>query len=94
MAECLIKKIEEQSLASDEVLGENLEIESSFCNAVKDCFKECLQFDEDIAFRYVYGKVSITFFFLSEKKLNKSDANKLCHIAEKCLDKWNIVTCS
>ena len=36
-------------------------------------------------------KLPFNYFFLSERRLNKSDANKLCYIAEKCFDEVNIM---
>ena len=63
----------------------------NFCLGAKDCFDNWSQFDQEIVFRYVYGKVTIQLFFLSERRLNKSDANKLCYIAKKCFDEVNIM---
>ena len=89
MAESLIKQMEELNLVSEEVLRRDLEIELNFCLGVKNCFANWSQFDQEIVFTYAYGKVTIQLFILSERRLNKSDANKLCYIAEKCFDEFN-----
>ena len=73
------------SLESDKILGKSLETELNFCLNVKHRFLES-SFEQPVGLRFVYGKISITLFFLSEKRLSTPDAGKVCTIAEVCFN--------
>ena len=88
MAESLSNQMKELSLEPVNLLGESLETELSFCTAVKNCFVN-EKFDQRVVLRFVYGKICINFFILSEKRLSESDEHKACTIVEKCFEQKN-----
>ena len=81
MAEKLSNQMKDLSLESDKVLGKSLETELNFCLNVEHRFLES-SFERPVRLRFVYGKISITLFFLSEKRFSAPDAGKVCTIAE------------
>ena len=85
MAERLSNQMKELNLERDKILDKSLETELNFCMNVKDRFLKTL-FDERIVLKFMYGKISINLFFLSEKRFGKSDTNKVCSIAEDCFE--------
>ena len=67
MAERLSNQMKELNLVRDKILDKSLETELNFCMNVKDRFLKTL-FDERIVLKFMYGKISINLFFLSEKR--------------------------
>ena len=64
--------MKELSLEPVKFEGESLETELNFCTTVEDCFLN-EAFDQCIVLRFVYGKICIRLFFLSEKRLGGSE---------------------
>ena len=86
MAEKLSNQIKDLSLESDKIPGKSLETELNFCLNVEQRFLES-SFEQPVGLRFVYGKISITLFFLSEKRLSATDTGKACIIAENCFNR-------
>ena len=88
MAEKLSNQMKDLSLESDKILGKSLETELNFCLNVEHRFSET-SFKQPVGLIFVYGKISITLFFLSEKRLSAPDAGKSVQLPrivliEKC----------
>ena len=64
--------MKELSLEPVKFQGEPLETELNFRKTVEDCFLNGA-FDQHIVLRFVYGKICIRLFFLSEKRLGESE---------------------
>ena len=86
MAEKLNEQIKGLSLENDKIAGKCLDTEINFCLNVEQRFAES-HFEQPVGLRFVYGKISITLFFLSEKRLSTPDAGTVCTVAEECLSK-------
>ena len=67
--------MEDLSLESYKILGKFLETELNFCWNVEHRFSES-SFEQPVGLRFVYGKISISLFFFSEKRLSAPDAGK------------------
>ena len=65
--------------------SKSLDTELEFYTSVKDCFLNT-ELDQRIVFRFMLGKFSINLFFLSEKRLGESDANKICTMTKDCFE--------
>ena len=88
MAEKLSNQMKDLSLESDKILGKSLETVLNFCLNVEFL---CLEssFEQTVGLRFVYSKIYITLFFLSEKILSAPDAGKSVQLPrivliEKC----------
>ena len=88
MAESLSNQMKELSLELIKLRGESLETGLNFHTTVKDCFLNAA-LDQHIVLRFVYGKICIKLFFLSEKGLREFDVHKVCSIAEDCFEQKN-----
>lgn len=67
MAEKLLSnQMKELSLEPDKILGNSLEIELNFCLKKKDQFLKST-LEQRAGLRFVYGKLSINFFFCLKK---------------------------
>ena len=86
MAEKLNEQMKGLSLENDKIASKCLDTEINFCLKVEQGFAES-NFEQPIGLRFVYGKIWITLFFLSEKRLSASDAGTVCIIAEECFSK-------
>lgn len=75
--------MKELSLEPDRVLAKSLETELNIYLDVEHRFFEST-FEQPVGLRPVYGKISTTLFFLTEKRLNAMDAGKVCTIAQDC----------
>ena len=64
--------MKELSLEPVKFQGESLETQLNFCTTVENCFLNGA-FDQRIVLRFVYGKICIRLFFLSEKRLGESE---------------------
>ena len=80
--------MENLSLEPDRIIGKSLYTELEFCTSVNDCFLNT-EFDQHVVFRFMLGKICINLFFLSEKRLGESDANKICAMTEDCFEQRN-----
>lgn len=86
MAEKLLSnQIKELSLEPDKILGNSLETELNFCLKVKNRFLKST-LEQRAGLRFVYGKLSINLFFLSEERLWEADARTICTIVEDCFE--------
>ena len=88
VAESSRNQMENFSLEPDGIIGKSLDTEWEFCTSVKDCFLNT-EFDQCVVFRFMVGKICINLFFLSEKRLGESDANKICKMTEDCFEQKN-----
>ena len=80
--------MENLSLEPDRIIGKSLDTELKFCASVKDCFLNT-EFHQRVVFRFTLGKICMDLFFLSEKRLGESDANKICAMSEDCFEQKN-----
>ena len=85
MANNLSEQMKGLSLENDKIAGKCLDSEINFCLNVEQWFAES-QFEQPVDFRFVYGKISITLFFLSEKRLSARDAGTVCPLTEECFN--------
>ena len=44
------------------------------------------QSEQPVGLGFVYGKISVTLFFLSEKRLSARDAGTVCSLTEECFN--------
>ena len=88
MAESFRNQMENLSLEPDRIIRKSLDTELEFHTSVKDCFLNT-EFNQHVVFRFMLGKIAINLFFLSEKRLGESDANKICAMTEDSFEKKN-----
>ena len=86
VAEKLKEQMKGLSLETDKIVGKCLDTEINFCLNVEQRFAES-GFEQPIGLRFVYGKILITLFFLSEKRFSAPDAGTICTVAEECFSK-------
>ena len=86
VAEKLNEQMKGLSLETDKIVGKCLDTEINFCLSVDQRFAES-GFEQPIGLKFVYGKILITLFFLSEKRLSAPDAGTICTVAEECFSK-------
>ena len=86
MAEKLNEQMKGLSLENDKIAGKCLDTDIKFCLNVEQRYAES-HFEQPIGLRFVNDKISITLFFLSEKRLSAPDAGNVCTIAEECFNK-------
>ena len=88
MAEGISDQMKQLSLEPDKILGKSLKAELQFCESVKDLFVK-RKFNQRIALGYLYSKIYVTLFFMSEKRLGEAEANNILSIVEKCFEREN-----
>ena len=64
--------MKELSLEPVKFQGKSLETDLNFRTTVQDCFLNGA-FGQCIVLRFIYGKICIRLFFLSEKRLGESE---------------------
>ena len=77
--------MKELSLESGKILDKCLEVELKFCESMKDLFLK-RKFYKRIVFGCMNSKIYVKLFFMSEKRLGKSDANNILSIVEECFE--------
>ena len=85
MANNLREQMKGLSLENDKIVGKCLDSEINFWLNVEQRFAES-QFEQLVGLRFVYGKISITLFFLSEQRLSARDACTVCLLTEECFN--------